>query len=71
MLSTNPSRNAFATPGRRSGHVTVRNVVQRLARSVCAASSSDGLIPCTTPISTRNAIGAKARSWAIRTPGSP
>ena len=71
MLSTKPSRNAFAMPGRRSGQVTVRNVVQRLARSVCAASSSEGLIPCTTPISTRNAIGANARSWAISTPGKP
>ena len=42
-----------------------------LARSVCAASSSDGLMPCTTPISTRKAIGVNASSCAMRTPGRP
>ena len=42
-----------------------------LARSVCDASSSEGLMPCTTPISTRKAIGVKASSCAMRTPGRP
>ena len=68
MLSTKPSRNAAARPGRSSGSVTVRNVVQPRARSVCEASSSDGLMPCTTPSSTRNAIGVKASSCANATP---
>ena len=54
-----------------SGSVTVRNVVQLLARSVCEASSSVGLMPCTTPMRTRKAIGVKARSCAMSTPGRP
>ena len=54
-----------------SGNVTVRNVVQRLARRVCEASSRVGLMPCTTPMRTRKAIGVKARSWAMSTPGKP
>ena len=41
------------------------------ARSVCEASSSDGLMPCTTPSSTRKAIGVKARSCANATPARP
>ena len=71
MLSMKPSRKALARPGRISGRETVRKVVQRSARRVCAASSSDGLMPSTTPISTRKAIGVKARSCAINTPGKP
>ena len=43
--------------------VMVAKVVQLLARRVCEASSSDGLIPCTTPIKTRKAIGVKSRRW--------
>ena len=54
-----------------SGSDTVRKVVQLFARSVCAASSSDGLMPCTTPIRTRKAIGVKASSCAMRMPGRP
>jgi hypothetical protein len=42
MLSMNPTRNALAMPGLQSGSVTVLNVVFGFARSVCAASSSDG-----------------------------
>jgi hypothetical protein len=57
MLSTKPRRNAAARPGRKRGKVTVLKVVQPRARSVCEASSSEGLMPCTTPSSTRNAIG--------------
>ena len=41
---------------------------QRLARSVCAASSIDGETPSTTPISTRKAIGVKANTCASSTP---
>ena len=69
--SMKPSRKALARPGRISGRVTVTKVCQRPARSVCAASSIDGLTPSTTPISTRKAIGVKARVWAIRRPGRP
>ena len=71
MLSMKESRNAAAMPGRINGQVTVRKIAQRPARSVCAASSSAGLIPCTTPTSTRKAIGVKARHCARATPGSP
>ena len=41
------------------------------ARKVCEASSSVGLTPSTTPISTRNATGVKAKSWARNTPWKP
>ncbi len=71
MLSMNPTRNAFASPGLSSGSVTVMKVVWRLARSVCAASSSDGLMPCTTPRMIMNAIGVKANSCARNTPNAP
>ena len=54
-----------------SGSVIVEKVAQLLARNVCDASSSDGLMPCTTPMRTRKAIGVKARSCAISTPGRP
>ena len=71
MLSMKPSRKALASPGRISGSEMVRNVVQPFARKVCDASSSEGLMPCTTPIRTRKAIGVKARSCAMRMPGKP
>ena len=71
MLSTKPSRKALASPGRISGSEIVVNVFQRLARKVWEASSSEGLMPCTTPISTRKAMGVKARSCDISTPGRP
>ena len=71
MLSMKPSRKALASPGRISGQVTVLKVSQRLARSVCAASSSDGLMASTTPISTRNAIGVNDSNCAISTPVKP
>ena len=67
----NPSRKALARPGRISGRDTVVNVVQASARRVWAASSSDGLTPSTTPISTRKAIGANARVCANHRPGRP
>jgi hypothetical protein len=54
-----------------SGSVTVAKVVQLFARRVWEASSSEGLMPWTTPISTRKAMGVKARSWAMRMPGRP
>ncbi len=66
--SMNVIRNAFARPGRINGSETSMNVRHRLARSVCAASSSDGATPSTTPISTRNAIGVNANTCATRTP---
>ena len=71
MLSMKPIRKALASPGRSKGKVTVRKIVRRPARSVCAASSSVGVMPCTTPISTRKAIGVKASVWAMKMPGSP
>ena len=54
-----------------SGSDTVVNVRHWPARKVCAASSSEGLTPSTTPIRTRNATGVKARTCASQTPGSP
>jgi hypothetical protein len=66
-----PSRKALARPGRISGRDTVVNVRQAFARSVCAASSIDGLTPSTTPISTRNAIGVNASICANQIPGRP
>ena len=71
MLSMKPTRKALARPGLRSGRVTVRKVVQRSARSVCAASSSDGLMPATTPRMIRQAIGVNANSCASQRPGRP
>ena len=71
MLSMKPTRNAFARPGRINGSEIRLNVCQRPARSVCDASSSDGLTPSTTPIRTRNATGVKANVWASHTPGRP
>ena len=71
MLSMKPSRKALARPGRISGSDTVRKVCQRPARSVCAASSIDGLTPSTTPISTRKAIGVKASTCAMKRPVKP
>ena len=71
MLSMKPSRKALARPGRISGRETVVKVVQPSARRVCAASSIDGLTPCTTPTRTRKAIGVKASIWASQTPGKP
>ena len=59
-------RNALARPGRISGSETSANVRQRPARSVCAASSSAGDTPSTTPISTRKAIGVKANICATQ-----
>ena len=70
-LSMKPSRKALARPGRISGRDTVVNVVQASARRVCAASSSDGLTPSTTPISTRKAIGVNASVCANHRPGRP
>ena len=54
-----------------SGNDTEVKVVQPSARSVCAASSIDGLTPCTTPMSTRKAIGVKASNCASATPKKP
>ena len=69
--SMKPSRNALASPGRISGNETVEKVVQASARSVCAASSIDGLTPSTTPIRTRNAIGVNASICASQMPVKP
>jgi hypothetical protein len=71
MLSMKPTRKAFARPGLSSGSVTVMNVRRRSARSVCAASSSDGLTPCTTPRMIMKAIGVKANICASQTPNTP
>jgi hypothetical protein len=67
----NPSKNALASPGRINGNETVQKVSQVFARKVCAASSIEGLMPSTTPISTRNAIGVKAMVCANQIPGKP
>ena len=71
MLSMKEMRKALASPGRISGHVTVRKVRQRLARKVCEASSIEGLTPCSTPTSTRKAIGVKASTCAMVMPAMP
>ena len=63
----NPSKNALAIPGR----INVQKVSQVFARKVWAASSIEGLMPSTTPISTRNAIGVKAIVCANHIPGKP
>ena len=70
-LSTKPSRNALASAGRSSGQVTVRKTRPRVARSVCAASSSAGLTAVSAPCRSKNAIGEKVSSCASATPGSP
>ena len=57
ILSIKPSKNALASPGRINGNDTVLKTCQRDARSVCAASSIEGLTPSTTPMSTKNAMG--------------
>jgi len=41
------------------------------ARSVCAASSSDALMPSDMPTSTRYATGVNASVCASQTPGNP
>ena len=71
MLSMKPDQEGVGEPGRISGSDTVVKVAQRSARRVCEASSSVGLTPSTTPISTRNATGVKAKSWASSTPWKP
>ena len=71
MLSIKPTKNALAKPGASNGKVMVMKVFMRLARSVCAASSSDGLMPCTTPRMIMNEIGVKANNCANQMPNSP
>ena len=65
-LSTNPIRNAFASPGRINGQVTVRKVRQGPARNVRAASSRLGLTPCRTPARIMNAIGRERQDLRDR-----
>src|SRR5690606_13060415 len=62
---------AFAMPGFMSGNETFQKVRHLSARSVCEASSIDGLTPSTTPMSTRKAIGVKDKTWAIHIPVKP
>ena len=71
MLSMKPTRKALARPGLSSGSVTVMKVRMREARSVCAASSRLGAMPCTTPRMIRKAIGVKANICASHTPKRP
>ena len=71
MLSMKPTKKALARPGLSSGSVTLQKVCMRLARSVCAASSMDGLTPCTTPRMIMKAMGVKANSCASQTPKKP
>jgi len=71
MLSMKLSRKALARPGRISGRVTVAKVCMGEARSVCAASSTEGLTPSTTPMITRKAMGVKASVCAIQIPVKP
>ena len=71
MLSMKPTRKALVRPGFISGSVTVVNVFQREARKVCAASSTEGLMPCTTPRRIMNAIGVNANICASQTPNRP
>ena len=53
-------------PGDGAEDVVQRAGAQRLRRLLERRAD-----PCTTPISTRKAIGVKASSWAIATPGRP
>ena len=71
MLSMKPTRNAFARPGLRSGSVIVRKAVRRSARSVCAASSSDGPMAAMPPRTIMKAIGVNANSCASQRPKRP
>ncbi len=71
MLSIKPTKKALAKPGLSKGRVMVKKVCLRLARSVCAASSKLGAMPCTTPRMIMNAMGVKANVWAIQTPNQP
>jgi hypothetical protein len=71
MLSMKPTRNALANSGFISGSVTVVKVRRWLARSVCAASSVRGEMPCTTPRVIMKAIGVKANICASQTPKRP
>ena len=71
MLSMKPTRKALASPGRISGSDMVAKVAHGSARKVREASSSVGLTPSTTPISTRKATGVKAKSCASNTPPKP
>ena len=70
-LSTNTTSQALARPGSISGSVTVRKVRIRDARSVVEASSIDGEMPSTTPISTRKAVGVNENTCASNTPPNP
>ena len=54
-----------------SGRDTLRKVRQRSDRSVCDASSIEGEMPSTTPISTRKEIGVKDSICAIQMPVRP
>lgn len=65
------SRNALARPGRRRGHVTVRNVCHWLAPSVVDASSRAASSAATEPWMTMYAMGVNARICASATPGMP
>ena len=71
MLSMKLIRKAFTSPGRISGSDTSANVRHRFARTVCAASSSVGETPSTTPISTRKAMGVNANTCASSMPVNP
>ena len=71
MLSMKPTRKALARPGLSSGSVTVKKARRRSARSICAASSRLGAMPCTTPRMIMKAMGVKAKSCAVRMPGRP
>ncbi len=70
-LSMATRRKAFAIPGRASGQITVRRMYHLEAPRVSAASSRLTSSACTTPCSTRYAIGAYARIWANATPTGP
>ena len=62
MLSMKPTRKALARPGRISGSVIVEEGARAgSARSVCAASSSAGATPSTTPRTIMKAIGVNAK----------
>jgi len=70
MLSMKPSRKAFASPGRINGSEMVANTVNS-ARARFGGFLERRLTPCTTPISTRKAIGVKASICANEHAGNP
>ena len=68
-LSMKPSRKALARPGRISGSEHGAEGLPAIGAQRLRGFLHRGLTPSTTPISTRKAIGVKARTCAISRTG--